>query len=617
MSDLPWCNLVMKGGITSGVVYPRAVSELAQHFRLKQLGGASAGAIAASLAAAAELRRASSPGGNDRRGFDRLEAMPVFLGEKLFALFLPERGTAPLFDLLVSFLGEAPFWEKLASALGVAIRALPACALLGLAPAAALVGLAIARGSTGWALALAIGAGVLAAVPAMALALVIGLALRAGRELPRNGFGLCRGVNGDPGLTGWLADEIDQVAGRDPRGPPLTFGDLWGPASAAESDDDSEAQDDPAASLALRRELRRIDLEMPTTSLGHARPYRMPTHTSTFFFKPDELRAYLPERVVSWMEAHPRTPAGSEQRTFDLLPPGLLPLPRGADLVLDFQEPERKPGRRDNDQIKADPQPGETLSPSRCWMSDGGIGSNFPIHFFDAPLPLWPTFGIDLWPLKPGRQLDPRPENNVVLPSGNIQGALDRFIPFAAETGFAAIGSFTGALLNALHAWLDNQQAKVPGFRDRIAHLQLAPEEGGLNLTMPARLIQALSDRGAAAGRKLAEKFDARDRSAFTPFDNHRWIRMRSLLPLLEKMALDVRAAVATPSQSGERPYAELLANSAEEGRSYRLSVSQKDAAIWLVQHLAEIDTELQQRSVSFEPHAPRPEPVLKVSPNV
>src|SRR6267142_1099390 len=162
MSDLPWCNLVMKGGITSGVVYPRAVSELAQHFRLKQLGGASAGAIAASLAAAAELRRASSPGGNDRRGFDRLEAMPVFLGEKLFALFLPERGTAPLFDLLVSFLGEAPFWEKLA------------CALLGLAPAAALVGLAIARGSTGWALALAIGAGVLAAVPAMALALVIG-----------------------------------------------------------------------------------------------------------------------------------------------------------------------------------------------------------------------------------------------------------------------------------------------------------------------------------------------------------------------------------------------------------------------------------------------------------
>src|SRR5204862_3878064 len=91
------------------------------------------------------------------------------------------------------------------------------------------------------------------------------------------------------------------------------------------------AQDDDAAVQVLR-ELRRIDLEMPTTSLGHARPYRMPTHTSTFFFKPEELRAYLPERVVAWMEAHARTPGGSERRTFALLPQGLLALPHGADL---------------------------------------------------------------------------------------------------------------------------------------------------------------------------------------------------------------------------------------------------------------------------------------------
>src|SRR3954453_12291284 len=106
MSELPWCNLILKGGITSGVVYPRAVSELAQHFRLKQLGGASAGAIAASLAAAAEYRRATSAGRDDLGGFQRLAAMPAFLGEKLLALFQPERGTEPLFDLLISLLGD-------------------------------------------------------------------------------------------------------------------------------------------------------------------------------------------------------------------------------------------------------------------------------------------------------------------------------------------------------------------------------------------------------------------------------------------------------------------------------------------------------------------------------
>ncbi|HEU0017578.1 MAG TPA: hypothetical protein VFQ31_04360 [Methyloceanibacter sp.] len=34
----------------------------------------------------------------------------------------------------------------------------------------------------------------------------------------------------------------------------------------------------------------------------------------------------------------------------------------------------------------------------RCWFSDGGLTSNFPIHFFDAPLPSRPTFGINLVP---------------------------------------------------------------------------------------------------------------------------------------------------------------------------------------------------------------------------
>jgi len=46
------CDLVMKGGITSGVVYPHAICELAQTYRLKQIGGASAGAIAAAAAEA-------------------------------------------------------------------------------------------------------------------------------------------------------------------------------------------------------------------------------------------------------------------------------------------------------------------------------------------------------------------------------------------------------------------------------------------------------------------------------------------------------------------------------------------------------------------------------------
>ena len=48
----------MKGGITSGVVYPLAVCELATVYRLRSVGGSSAGAIAAAAAACAELGRA-------------------------------------------------------------------------------------------------------------------------------------------------------------------------------------------------------------------------------------------------------------------------------------------------------------------------------------------------------------------------------------------------------------------------------------------------------------------------------------------------------------------------------------------------------------------------------
>ena len=52
-------DLTMEGGTTSGVVYPLAICELATDFRFRNVGGASAGAIAAALTAAAELGRSS------------------------------------------------------------------------------------------------------------------------------------------------------------------------------------------------------------------------------------------------------------------------------------------------------------------------------------------------------------------------------------------------------------------------------------------------------------------------------------------------------------------------------------------------------------------------------
>ena len=77
------CDIVMKGGITSGVVYPEGHSPDRRGLSSgRRLGGTSAGAIAAAFAAAAEFDR----GGG---GFERLETIPAELNENLMKLFQP------------------------------------------------------------------------------------------------------------------------------------------------------------------------------------------------------------------------------------------------------------------------------------------------------------------------------------------------------------------------------------------------------------------------------------------------------------------------------------------------------------------------------------------------
>src|SRR5262249_11769704 len=82
-------DVVMKGGITSGVVYPLAVCELATRYRFESVGGASAGAIAAVGAAAAEHGRHTSKG-----GFPVLAALPDEVATVLPDLFQPQRSTS-------------------------------------------------------------------------------------------------------------------------------------------------------------------------------------------------------------------------------------------------------------------------------------------------------------------------------------------------------------------------------------------------------------------------------------------------------------------------------------------------------------------------------------------
>ncbi|HEX2120394.1 MAG TPA: patatin-like phospholipase family protein, partial [Thermoanaerobaculia bacterium] len=341
------CDLVMKGGITSGIVYPRAVCELAKEFTFANIGGTSAGAIAAALTAAAEYRRFH---GSDA-GFAALEELPEWLARdaNLLRLFEPSEETAPLYDVAVRWLQTGSIAATLRALVarfnrfGGAVAALAAVVAVALLLRPSWIGML--------ALAIVLAAGAIGFVAASVLEAL----LHASRVLPRNGFGLC---SGSGALTQWLDDRIRSVAGVDR---PLTFGELTAAG---------------------------VNLEMMTTNLTHGRPYRLPFSSNEFYFDEAELRRLFPKDVVDFTIAR-----SQPQRGKYLLPRAEdLPVIVAARMSLSFPLllsaiplHAIDYGRRDGER-----------APERCWFSDGGISSNFPVHFFDAPLPRRPTFAINL-----------------------------------------------------------------------------------------------------------------------------------------------------------------------------------------------------------------------------
>src|SRR5258708_28466633 len=93
------CDIVLKGGITSGVVYPLALVSLAEKYRFSNIGGTSAGAMAAVAAAAAEYGRHI-----ENAGFDRLARVPHELCPNLLSIFHPTPALEPLFDSFLAAL---------------------------------------------------------------------------------------------------------------------------------------------------------------------------------------------------------------------------------------------------------------------------------------------------------------------------------------------------------------------------------------------------------------------------------------------------------------------------------------------------------------------------------
>ena len=220
------CDLVMKGGITSGVVYPLAVCRVAEKYRLCNIGGASAGAIAAVAAGAAEFGRVTGSR-RDGAGFAGLETLPEKLTAevgpekqpRLLSLFQPTDEASPLFALLLTAIGKAPAWQKPLRALAIVFAAQPHAAVLGLIAAAGLIATARAPARRSRLRAITVICGALALLLLGVLGSIAVFVWKTLKALgPGANYGICSGYAkgaAEPALTQWLTEIVDQLAGVD------------------------------------------------------------------------------------------------------------------------------------------------------------------------------------------------------------------------------------------------------------------------------------------------------------------------------------------------------------------------------------------------------------------
>jgi predicted acylesterase/phospholipase RssA len=580
---LRFCDIVMKGGITSGIVYPAAVVEIAKSFAFKNVGGTSAGAIAASLTAAAERRRAAD---GSTAGFDRLGNVPDWLAaqDHLFRLFTPNTATRGLFRTVVGLFGRPRFRPSILAKWCGLVWAYPFASTIGAVPGVAFALTALSSKDRSYRRTFDLLLAAETIVAGISVGVAVAMARDILRELPKNAFGFVTGIDeSDPAsevaLSTWLTKEIELIAGLEPGKVPLTFGMLW-----------DAARDPQAPGLEARPADPSVNLEMITTNVTWGRPYQFPVNTTPFFFDPQELKRFFPAHVVSWMVARARRPRDEdERRLFAALAPK-LPMPIAADVpvVVATRMSLAFPVLLSAVPLYALGQAtGGDMTPpvEQIWFSDGGISSNFPVTLFDSPLPRWPTFGINLGGFPRGQQPSGDEAENVYLPPSNDAGRQPSFSRFGSLPGFIS------AIFDAMQNWNDNTQSRLPGYRDRIVTVYLADDEGGLNLDMPPSLLLRLRKRGAAAGAALAARF--KDPSIGSPasvpmnWENHRWLRLRSTMSALREYLSLFRRATTQPI-APDVQYDQLVrAQAGLPVIEYPIEATQREAAARLIDEIA------------------------------
>ncbi len=607
------CDIVLKGGITSGIVYPRAICKLASRYRFRNIGGTSVGALCAALVAAAEFGRTRIDNRNKTgESFDKAHEVAGQLAEtdssgrtKMFKLFQPQKKVSRLYFLIASLLyGKEDWITKVRDALAVFKFYLAAGVLIG---AASSIVLFFGESLVPF-LAFSPLTFLQMILISTAISLIFGVGIFISRSLKylaeNNYFGFCTGFDGErdddtPSLVQWMHNNIQEYSNKQSNRP-LTFGELW-----SGYPNTSPNYSNPAG---IKRSDRQIQLQFIATNISHGRPYTLPFEpdsfgTTVFYFKPIEMRQFFPDEVVSWLkEKSPDYVPNEDQEE------QILRLPRAEDLPIIFAARlslsypillSAVPLHAIN-HYKSPPEL------AKCWFSDGGICSNFPIHFFDQPFPKRPTFGIDLLDLD-----DSLVPEEPWMPAGDMDGVHPRWYEFSN------VFDFLFSVLNAGLNWIDNLQMTAPGFRDRIVHIVIDPKkEGGLHLNLEEGLLTRLADRGEKAADELIKRFYRGDHDL--NWDHHRFVRFRTTMMLFEKKFRAFKERLALLNKASQD---ELF--SYDQADFKWVNCDHKSNAIEATQRLSDLIDEWEKlfgvgwKPPTFDTNAPEPRPKWQMTPRI
>ena len=295
-----------------------------------------------------------------------------------------------------------------------------------------------------------------------------------------------------------------------------------------------------------------------TTSLTDGKLVSLPLDgCEQYLFRETDWKGKIPDDVLSWMTNNsPKISldhSGQLVEYHELPEASRLPVIFAVRMSLSFPvlfTTTKLYRKRPND------------TPQEVIFTDGGVTSNFPIHFFDSVWPQRPTFGITL------RRTD-SVEDKAFSP---------KFLKDVSETGpprhLDKVGDFISALLSTMQEWTDNQQANLKSAQQRIVEIPLSQKEGGLNLTMSIDRIECLVKRGEEAGR------------VFNDFDlpEHRWTRYVSSIVSFAKANTSMTTVWDSETPDGDMKLSQFL-------RLYPGSAEESE--------LAE-DSEWQKRAFSF-----------------